>query len=436
MKNGKSLIALIITVTVLLSSLPMVLFSAVADDDISNLVAAISFDETYAAKHRGADKSPNWRYYTSNKANADGRTEFLESDNAFEIMGIANVGNSYGNRAILLSDDYTETLIQAGNRYKIVFDLLLKGENLSTRTVDIRFGADVWSPDLSYAHPVPATDMELIEEKADGGFTCYTLGLIVTAPVSKNVLLSVYGNGANAAARIKNACIYKTFFYNCVDDKGTDVGILEAFPGENLADIITGSVVDKHGFFEIPQGENVPLDPSEKIVIKYETDKSFISFIAFDSNYGVGDKNRYFVADSGSNVNTMKLEDGGVTVAANTKTAGDTFRYRSCVLANDYANSGLVAGTNYIVSFDLTVSSTVDVSIYNVELRSGRYASNGLSGDKANAVVFNGQDLEKYTTSLKKTDTGRIYSVALPYTLSAEANWGTASERNILMSVF
>ncbi|MBO4432634.1 MAG: InlB B-repeat-containing protein [Clostridia bacterium] len=436
MKNGKSFIALFVIIAVLLSSLPLVFFSAVADDNVSNLVEAVVFDETYAANQRDANGTPNWRFFTSNSASSDGRTNFLESENAFEFLGITNVGNSYGNRAILLSNSFSKTAIEAGKRYKVVFDLLLKGENLSTRTVDIRFGSDVWSPDSSYTHPIPATDMELIDEKADGSFTCYTLGLIVTAPSSKNLLLSVYGNGANAAARVKNAMIYKTFFYKCVDEGDNDVGTLEAFPGEDLADIIPGSSVDKHGFFENPKSKTVPLDPNKEIVIGYEADKSFVSFIGFDSSYGVGEETRYFVANSGTNVNIMKLDGDSVTVDANTKTATDTFRYRSCVLANDYLNSGLVAGTNYIVSFDLLVSSSIDVSIYSVELRSGRYASNGLTGDKANAVVFDGQDLLKYTVSLKKTDTGRIYSISLPYTLSAEANWGSATERNILMSVF
>lgn len=435
MKKSKSLIAFIVTITVLLSSLPLALFQAVADD-VSNLVESVVFDENYAANQRDANGVPNWRFFTSNAANSDGRTNFLESENAFEFLGITNVGNSYGNRAILLSNSFSKTAIEAGKRYKVVFDLLLKGENLSTRTVDIRFGADVWNPDSSYTHPIPATDMELIDEKAEGSFTCYTLGLIVTAPVGKNLLLSVYGNGANAAARVKSAMIYKTFFYGCVDETDSDVGVLEAFPGENLADIIPGSSVDKHGFFEKPKSETVPLDPSEKIVIGYEADKSFVSFIGFDSSYGVSDETKYFVANSGSNVNTMRLDGESVTVDANTKTASDTFRYRSCVLANDYLNSGLIAGTNYIVSLDLLVNSSSDVSIYNIELRSGRYASNGLAGDKANAIVFGGQDLLKYTVSLKKTDTGRIYSISLPYTLSAEENWGTATERNILMSVF
>lgn len=436
MKKGKSLIALIVMVTVLLASLPMALFPAVADNEASNLVAAIDFDEAFAENQRDANGIPNWRFFTNGETSSDGRVKYLQSECAMEFAGITNVGNSYGNRAVLLSNSFSSSSIIAGNRYKVVFDLLLKGETLSTRTVDIRFGADVWQPASSYVHPIPATDLELIEENDEGGFTSYTLGLIVTAPVSQNVLLSVYGNGANAVARVRNARIYKTFFYSCVDSEGNDVGVIDAFPGEDLADIIAGSSVDKHGFFETPQSETVPLDPDEKIVIKYEPDKSFVSFIGFDSGFGVGDKTKYFVADSGSNVNTMRLEDGSVTVSANTNTAADTFRYRSCVLANDYTKSGLTAGESYIVSFELLVNSAADVSIYNVELRSGRYASNGLSGDKANAVVFDGEALQKYTTSLKKTDTGRLYSIALPYTLSAEENWGTATERNVLISVF
>ena len=126
MRNGKSLIALIVTVTVLLSSLPIVLFSAVADDNVSNLVETIAFDENYAAAHRNSDGIPNWRYFSSNSAGSDGRTELIDSDNAIEFMGITNAGNSYGNRAVLISNDYTKTLLEAGNRYKIVFDLLFK----------------------------------------------------------------------------------------------------------------------------------------------------------------------------------------------------------------------------------------------------------------------------------------------------------------------
>lgn len=434
--NKKSILAIVTVITVFLSSIPMILIPVAADNP-SNLVEYIDFGDDYAAGSRDADGIPNWRYFTNGKTSSDGRTYFLE--NAIEIQGIANSGNSYANRAVLLANDRSVVKIDGGKRYKLVFDLLLRGEELSTRTVDIRFGSALWSEYSGYVHPIPASEMTLEATSTDGDFQVYTISTIVTAPVSQNMELSVYGNGNNSAARIKNVYIYKTFTYTCKDKSGNKVGILDAFPGEALADLIPNSEIDKHGYFETPVSDTVPLSPSDDIVIDYQVDKSFVSFTAFDNDYGKnGAATKYFIADSAGNVNTHKLVKDGqrVDVSANSNTVSDNFRYRSCVISNDYANSGLTAGKKYVITFELTCDATTDISVYNLELRSGRYAGTGLSGTKANAAVYTGEQLKNYVTKLQKTSTGRVYTLTVPYTLATDSDFGTYTERNILMSIF
>ena len=77
-------------------------------------------------------------------------------------------------------------------------------------------------------------------------------------------MISIYGNGSSNASIIDNVYIFEEFEYECVDGEGNPVGTITAFPGENLADRIAGSAVDKIGYFEAPELEVAPSKPSTK----------------------------------------------------------------------------------------------------------------------------------------------------------------------------
>ena len=432
--------AIVVAALILLSAIPTFSLISSANDDKSNLVEYIDFGEDYAKGHRDASGYPRWEYYSEAKVGADARTTFLADKNAMEFLGITNSGNSYGNRAVVLANKFNDpSKIVAGNKYMVVFDLLLKGEELSTRTVDIRFGNDVWSPDSSYNNPVSAADLKLSDEKPDEEFTAYTLSTVVTAPVSKNMMISVYGTGNNVVARIKNIYIYKTSSYTVVDQNGKKVCEIGAFAGENVEEIIPNSTADKPGFFETPISKTVPEDLSEPIKVKYEEDPSFVSFVDFSDSYASNGSRSYYISNgTSSNPNIFSWSNGCINIATNSKTEKDGFVYRSCLLSNDYKSKGLVAGTRYMVTFNLSVASSVDISKFNVEFRSGRYAGSGLgsSGANSNPLIYTGDDLSKYIVSTLKTASEKIYTISLPYTLAEESAWGSYTERNILMSVF
>lgn len=395
--------------------------------EITNILEYIDFGESYA------DGTPGWQY-------VGGETSTLVySKGQIEFKGEVNSGKSYGDRAVLLANDRTTTEIKAGQRYQLQFDLYLVNEELSTKTVDIRFGKDVWNFNSEYSLVEKVSNLNLISTRTEDGKTVYTLSVILTAPSDDNILLSVYGNGQSNSFYLKDVCIYKEFAYTCVDADGNELGQLYAFPGEEITDLISGSQVDKKGYFETANMKNAPLKSSQKITISYKKDNSFVSFIDFGSGYAVGSQNRYLANSAGTNVNIVTLDKSGknISVAANNRGKDDSFRYRSFVLANDYKNSGLVSGEYYLVTFELTLPNTADVSNFGVEFRSGRYAGLGLGNGNADAdsKVYSGVEIKNSIISQKASGKNTVYTVALSYTL-ADDGWGTASERNMLMSLF
>lgn len=394
--------------------------------EITNILEYIDFGEDYAANHR-AGEIPAWQYI-------GGDTSFVSfGDRQIIFDGQINSGKSYGDRAVLLTNDRNTVGIKAGRRYQLQFDLLLKGESLDSKSIDIRFGSQVW--DAASYSVSKASELNLIKTEYSDPYTVYTLSVILVAPSNNNILLSVYGNGASPASILKNVYIYEEFGFNCIDENGDPVGTLYAFPGEDVTPLIKDSEIDRRGFFESVKNPLAPKKPSGKIKVHYEADPSFVSFIDFSSVYAATQTTRYVVSSSGSNINYITLDRSAenLNIAANNKTSDSNFRYRSFVLANDYLNSGLIPGKEYLITFDLTVNSGVDIRNFSFSFKSGRYASTGLSGSKE--VIYTGADILENVLAENAVAGKKVYTVALAYTLD-ESGWGSYSERNILMSVF
>lgn len=388
--------------------------------EITNVLERIDFGDSYATKHRSGDL-PAWQYI-------GGDTSLVTfGDQQVVYDGLINSGKSYGDRAVLLTNDRTTTGIKAGRRYQLQFDLLLKNETLASKYIDIRFGDQVWSAS-SYL-VAKASDLTLLKTEYQDPYTVNTLAVTLTAPADKNILISIYGNGASSPSVLKNVTIYEEFAYRCVDENGDEVGTLYAFPSEDVTGLLKGSGVDKPGFFESVANSTAPAKQSEKITVHYEKDNSFVSFIDFGASYAPTNENRYYVA-SGS----MTLDRGAeqIVVASNSKTVSDNFRNRSVVLANDYTASGLTEGKTYLITFDLTVNADFDISKYNVEFRSARYIGTGLSGS---GLVYTGKELKEHTVEVKTSAAKKTYTIALGYDFP-DSGWGTYTERNLLMSVF
>lgn len=398
--------------------------------EITNILEYIDFGDSYAGGE------PTWHY-------CGGSSSFVVySSGQMRFKGDINSGKSYGDRSVLLTNDRMTTEIVAGQRYKLQFDLYLSNETLDSKTVDIRFGSDVWYFNSAFSYVEKASDLELKGTKTIDSYTVYTLSVVLTAPSADNILISIYGNGNCNSFILKDVYIFKEFSYSCIDTNGNELGYINAFPGEEIADLISGSQVDKKGYFETADVKNAPLKSSQKITISYEKDNSFVSFIDFGTDYAVGSQNRYLSNSAGSNINIVTLDktNGCISVTSNNRTADDSFRYRSFVIANDYKNSGLVAGKYYLVTFELTLPYSADISKFGVEFRSGKYAGFGLGSSingyaDADSKVYSGTEIKNNVISQKKKGNNTVYTVALSYVL-ADDGWGTASERNILMSLF
>ena len=389
--------------------------------EITNILEFIDFGDSYAAKHRSG-QIPAWQYI-------GGETSYIAfGDHQIMFKGDINSGKSYGDRSVLLTNDQTTTVIKTGRRYQLQFDLLLKNETLSSKNIDIRFGNDVWH-DSAYLVK-KASELTLVKSEYKEPYTVYTLSVMLVAPADNNILISIYGNGASAASILQNVIIFEEFAYTCLDDNGDPAGKLYAFPGEEIADLLKGSEVDKPGFFETADLAVAPKKQSQTVTIHYEPDVSFVSYIDFDASYAPNNKDNYYYESGG--IMTLNRNAKNVTVASNNKKASDEFKSRCVLLANDYKASGLIAGTSYLITFDLTVNSDFNISKYNVEFRSARYKGNGLNGT---SKVYAGKELVDHVVEKTTVAGTTTYTVALGYDLASEG-WGSGTERNILMSLF
>ncbi|MBR5922273.1 MAG: InlB B-repeat-containing protein [Clostridia bacterium] len=402
------------------------------------VLEAIDFSGTYAQKHRSGNY-PVWQYIGNPASSGDARVEY--SDGQVRFFGTANVGNSYGNRSVLLTNDRTTTLIEQGARYRLVFDMYLQNEQLSTKTFDLRFGSDVWNPAGSYVDPIKANKLNTVSQKVDGTWTVYTLSYDFIAPLSKNLILSIYGDGNSGAVLVKNVYINKPIGYTCVDENGTvytdsngNPMKLYAFPGEALDEaFISATEFNRPDMFETVSPETAPNKSADRITVTYTKDPSYILLNDFSSGVYTGsDKTRYVVSNA-----TVAVEGERMKI---TPTDGsEKFRAKSFVVSTDYKSDIFKAGQKYFIDFELEIPQNSDLSDFSVEFRSGRFAGNGLGSTGTDYIesapaVFGGSDLKANVASFNENT--NTYKISLDYTLAPEENWGSYSERNILMGVF
>ena len=377
--------------------------------EITNVLQYIDFGDSYAKGHREANGNPNWRYYTAAYVTfANGQMSFKGSNNS---------GTAFGNRGILLANNRTVKLIQAGKRYELQFELWLQGETLDSKNVDIRFGEQVWS-DSAYSNR-KASEFELVDERTDGAYNVYTLSTPIVSTIDTNIMISIYGNGSSNASIIDNVYIFEEFEYECVDGDGNPVGTITAFPGEKLADRIVGSSVDKIGCFEAPELEVAPSKPSTKIVIKYTADPSYVAYIDFGSTYSNGAPGwRHYTSAHTTYANGQMSFKG-------TNNAKQSYPDRAVLLNDSYSTSKMyvVANKRYSIQFELWLKGE-ELSSKTVDIRVDNYV-----WASANPAVTYSATADKFT--LISTKTSGEYTV---YTLSTDVVANKAG--NFLMSVY
>lgn len=377
--------------------------------EITNVLQFIDFGDSYAQGHRETNGNPNWRYYTAAYVTfANGQMSF---------KGTNNSGTAFGNRGILLANNRTVKLIQAGKRYELQFELWLQGEALDSKTVDIKFGEQVWS--ASNYKTVKASELTLVSERTDGAYNVYTLSTPIVSTANTNIMISIYGNGSSNASIIDNVYIFEEFEYECVDGDGNPVGTITAFPGEKLADRIPGSAVDKLGYFEAAELKTAPSKPSTKIVINYTADPSYVAFIDFGATYSNGAPGwRHYTSANTTYANGQMTFKG-------TNNAGQDFANRAVLLNDSYSTSKMyvVANQRYSIQFELWLKDE-ELSSKTVDIRVDNYVWNS-----ANPAVTYKATADKFT--LVSTKTSGEYTV---YTLMTEVVANKAG--NFLMSVY
>ena len=133
MKRIKSAICLLIAVLLVLSSLPLhTIFVSAAEDDY---LEYIDFGSSYA----GA----GWRYFTTG---GNGKTSI--ENGMMKFASNTNSGNSFDDRAFLVTMNRTIPKIESGKKYKVVFDVITTSSNLANLTSQIKFYqvGGLWSP--------------------------------------------------------------------------------------------------------------------------------------------------------------------------------------------------------------------------------------------------------------------------------------------------
>ena len=375
--------------------------------EITNVLQYIDFSATYAAGQRDAAGVPNWRYYTPGLV--------ALSNEAITFKGSINSGKSYGDRSVLLANNRTVSLITANKRYELQFDLYLQGETLDTKTVQIQLGADVWSG-ANYK-TAKASEYNLVSTRTEGIYTVYTLSTQIVSTANKNVLMSVYGNGNANDVLLDNVYIFEEYSYLCVDENGEEVGYLNAFPNEPLADLITGSAVDKLGYFEAPAVATAPLKSTQKIVIKYTEDPSFVQFIDFGSSYSGGAPGwRYYTSANVSYANQQMSFSKSLT-------SGKSYHDRAILLGNNFSKKLAEANKYYVIQFELWLKGDA-LSSKNVDIR----IDDCVWGSSSPSAVYNAK-ADKYT--LVKSRTVGEYTA---YTLSVQVK--ATKNGNFLLSVY
>lgn len=320
----------------------------------------VNFDENYGKNH-----NRDWHYIPE-----AGRVSMV--DNSVKFADSTNVGDDYGNRAVLLANDYTSSSLIAGNTYRLTFQLSTfpQWTPLSKIKAEIRFGNDIWANMESGALQISGEkwqDMVTGYTTGANGRVTFTIATNITMPEkskwasdwNKNVILSVYDAGAEIW--VEYAKIEDVAPITVSDDAGNTLGTVYGLPGDQAMKIIPDSFL---GFDCTYTASPEILGENDRAITLNKTLKENIVQKVNVNNGKFGSEWMYMTIDE-----YAKLSVIGDAIKGTEVSSWGDIANKSVAFTNSLTNAGLEAGEKYRLSFLFSTAS--DINLFEAKVRFG-----------------------------------------------------------------
>ena len=334
--------------------------------------------------------------------------------------GSTSKENHFGQRAVLLANDYTNSGLTAGYTYRITLKLstYTQWTPLTDLNAEIRCGNDIWDNTFkSYAQFISGEELQGMVtgyEANSNGSVIFTISMNVTLPEEskwasgsyKNILFSLYGG----EAWISYVKIEDTATFDVVDEAGNKLGVAHGLAGDKAIDIIPDSLFGSD--YTYTASPEVITENGGTITINKALNKNIVQKINVNNgNFG----SNWMYLGSRLSVNGDNLKGTNVCYSAQIGNVAVAF-------TNDLSNTGLEAGEKYRLYFEF--STTHDISLFEAMV--------GYGTDVWNVTAiksYNNSELSDcFVNSGTYSDSSNFYFVALDVTLPT----GIADNQKVL----
>ncbi|MBO4432619.1 MAG: family 16 glycosylhydrolase [Clostridia bacterium] len=406
-------------------------------------VQEIDFSETYGGGN------PDWHYIPDGAYSDDGTGVAhvrisggaVQHDSSKEKP----TGNKIGQHSVTLANSFSNSGLEAGGTYRVTFTLktFTQWTPLENLGAYIRFGANIWDGSMIDSAMIELSGDDLAAAvtsftPASNGAVTFTLSLDVTLPESgwssttaRNIILVVFGG----QYWLDNVTISTTARFEVQDQYSNHLGYAYGLLGDKTADIVNGASL-------IAADESYTLSPatvtgySDVITLTKSLKSNIVDKIDFTTNGASGypgnsetGTGNYYSKDE----TNKKMIFTGSALKGNGVNVGNTFGFRSFVVSNNRADSGLEAGKTYRVA--IKFSSWYQPSTFGLQVRFGAGVWNTIS---AGAATYTGDALlSKLVTERELGSQSGIYTLNLDVTLPEAAAWdGYGTNKNIIVSLY
>lgn len=243
--------------------------------------------------------------------------------------------------------------------------------------------------------------------------------------------------------------------HNVYDDANNLLGSIWAFTDDSSYEVLADTEFDKEGFEFAVEPEIIDSDDCDLIITYTEIAVQDIDFgvdycgnpNATGYNYWAYFYNNQYATlelvhdedNDNYKIHTINWPTGGVKINANTE-----WMYRSVLLANKFASSGLLAGKTYRVQYEISLDDDFwKPENLTTEFRFGATVGNGLVATTVPGAFIQipGNEIENYIVKTDTLENTKVYTVSVDVTLPT-SGWDTSTEawthakRNISMSIY
>ena len=400
-------------------------------------VQEIDFSETYGGG------SPDWHYIPDGSYSDDGTgvAHVRVSGGAVQHDSSKEkpTGNKIGQHSVTLANSYSNSGLEAGGTYRVTFQLktFTQWTPLENLGAYIRFGSNIWDGSMIDSAMIELSGEDLAAAvtsftPASNGAVTFTISLDVTLPESgwssttaRNIILVVFGG----QYWLDNVTISTTAQFDVQDESGNHLGYAYGLLGDKTADIVDGSAL-------IDSDHNYSLSPAT--ISSYNTiitlTQSFKSNVVEKVNFGseayggyANTGSKYYETASGA---TVTRNDS--VMRYNNSNSGNSFGYRSVVIANDRTSALLAPGQQYALKIRI---GTWDNNLANLAAQIGFGNQCWVSGD---TVSFSNAQIKDSITgygsshvSMNGTDKKDLF-LLLKFTVPSSIS----SNENLVLSLY